>query len=93
MGPVLIVVLALMVAGQLAVHIDAGETRETGLTDADRVLLGEATFLGNLYSQISPKTKPSPKTKVVNSEDYLIKLKTFLRTFQTPPKLQKRGRI
>ena len=61
---------------------------QEAITEQDKILMHEETFLENLYLKINPK-------KLVEASmqnDVLDELKAFLRTFSETPTMHKRGK-
>ena len=61
---------------------------ETILTDNEKLMVQEEKFLEMLFLKISPKNSK----KTWDGEESLMQMKSFLRTFQETPALQKKGK-
>ena len=61
---------------------------EMVLTDQEKMLMQEETFLEKLFLKISP----SKNLKAFDGEKSMLELKSFLRTFKQTPSLQRRGK-
>ena len=61
---------------------------QEAITEKDKILMHEETFLENLYLKINPKKK----VESLAQKDLLDGLKTFLRTFSETPTMHKRGK-
>ena len=67
----------------------AADTQDQeAITEQDKILMHEETFLENLYLKINPKKKVESSMQ----KDVLDELKTFLRTFSETPTIHKRGK-
>ena len=67
----------------------AADTQDQeAITEQDKILMHEETFLENLYLKINPKKKVESSMQ----KDVLDELKTFLRTFSETPTMNKRGK-
>ena len=60
---------------------------ETVLTDEEKTLVKEETFLEKLFLEISPKKS----IETIDGQESLLQLKSFLKTFKETPKLQRKG--
>ena len=93
-GAVLLATVNMILANQdvkmnnLAENTENSVGTETVLTDDQKMLVQEETFLEKLFLKISPKK--SIKTR--DGKESLMQLKSFLRTFQETPALQRKGR-
>ena len=61
---------------------------ETILTDNEIIMVQEEKFLENLFLKISPKNIQNTWDR----RESLMQMKSFLRTFQETPTLQKKGK-
>ena len=68
-------------------EIKSVESAGAVLTETEKIMVHEESFLENLYLEISPKQNNNS-----HEEEYMnLRLKSFLRTFQQTPSLQRRG--
>ena len=93
-GAVLLATLHVILANQdvknnnLAQNTEKGERTNTILTDNEKIMVQEEIFLEKLFLKISPKNS----IKTWDGEESPLQLKSFLRTFQETPALQKKGK-